>query len=519
MSATIIIGSRGSDLALWQAHYTKDLLEAKGQTVEIKIIKTQGDKIQHLSFDKMEGKGFFTKELEDCLLSGEIDLAVHSHKDLPTTNPPGLKIAAVSYRENCSETLLIRPEAYDPSAKFRLKASAITGTSSHRRKSQLLHHRPDLIINDLRGNVPTRIGKLIDKQYDAIVLASAGLKRLNLQPEGLIRFELRPIDFIPAPAQGVLAYQIRENDSTLDAIVKQLHNEDVYRCISVERGVLNRLDGGCQLPLGVYCEEDSQGFHSYASLQPLDGKAYRRFYHFSESSENLIDNLIQRLERVENRSVYISREAEEANLFLKQCNSFGFKTHAQAPLIAETLEVNHMPFTEWVFFSSRNCVKHFFEQELMIPEVAAVAAMGSGTAEELKKHGISVSFECEDGKTEETAARFLAQVKGKSVLFPVGNSSLRTVQKALEKEVECHDILVYEQKANPEFKAVDAHIYVFTSPALFDAYPDKSQLQNVQLIAIGETTAQAIRNAGFKNVHVARSTNEQALADLVCGLL
>jgi uroporphyrinogen-III synthase len=254
-------------------------------------------------------------------------------------------------------------------------------------------------------------------------------------------------------------------------------------------------------------------------LQPLDGKAYRRFYHFSESSENLIDNLIQRLERVENRSVYISREAEEANLFLNQCNSFGFKTHAQAALVAETTEVNHMPFTEWVFFSSRNCVKHFFEQELMVPEVAAVAAMGSGTAEELKKHGISVSLEGEDGKTEETAARFLAQVKGKSVLFPIGNSSLRTVQKALEKEVECHDILVYEQKANPEFKTIDAHIYVFTSPALFEAYPDKSQLKNAQLIAIGETTAQSIRNAGFKNVHVARSTNEQALADLVCGLL
>lgn len=519
MPQKVIIGSRGSDLALWQAYYTKNILEQNGHSVEIEIIKTQGDKIQHLSFDKMEGKGFFTKEIEEYLIDGKIDLAVHSHKDLPTTNPPGLIIGAVSYRENCTETLLIRPEAFDPHAKFNLKKEAITGTSSHRRKSQLLHHRPDLNIKDLRGNVPTRIGKLLDENYDAIVLASAGLKRLNLKPEGLHLVELSALDFIPAPAQGVLAYQIREGDSRMEEITKSLHHDDVDRCISVERGVLNRLDGGCQLPLGVYCEEDEKGFHTWTSLQPLDGKAYRRFYHFAENNAGLINDLIARVERKEERSIYISREPENAQLFIQQTQSFGFKVNAQAGLITQEVEVNHMPFTDWVFFSSRNCVKYFFEQGLMIPEVASVAAIGSGTAEELKNQGIAISFQGNDGEVGETALAFLNQVKGKSVLFPIGDQSLRTVQKTLENEVECHDIIVYKQVANPNFKAEGADIFVFTSPALFDAFSNKDLLKNKKIVSIGATTKKHLEASGFANVIASYQTSEQALADTVCGLL
>ncbi|MBC7862964.1 MAG: hydroxymethylbilane synthase, partial [Bacteroidia bacterium] len=158
----IIIGTRGSELALWQANYTKELLEKNGHTVELKIISTQGDRTQqwNTSFEKLEGKGFFTKELEEALLKKEIDLAVHSHKDLPTENPDGLIIAGVSEREDPAELLLIRKECVDETQKFNLKQNAIVGTSSSRRKSQLLAFRPDVELKDLRGNVPTRIEKL-----------------------------------------------------------------------------------------------------------------------------------------------------------------------------------------------------------------------------------------------------------------------------------------------------------------------------------------------------------------------
>lgn len=257
MSRKIIIGSRGSDLALWQAHHVEGRLQALGHEVEIKIIKTQGDKIQHLSFDKMEGKGFFTKELEEKLLNGAIDLAVHSHKDLPTEHPEGLIIAAVSEREDPSDLLLIRKEQTDETKKWGLKENPVVGTSSARRKSQLLHHRPDIEIKDLRGNVPTRINKLREVQYDAIMLAAAGVERLKLDLSEFTVLKLDPKEFIPAPAQGVLGLQIRETDNDLAEILANLNDKEVARRIGVERRILNLFEGGCQMPLGAYCEENN----------------------------------------------------------------------------------------------------------------------------------------------------------------------------------------------------------------------------------------------------------------------
>lgn len=262
----IIIGSRGSDLALWQAHYVEGQLKELGHEVEIKIIETQGDKIQHLSFDKMEGKGFFTKEIESALLSKEIDLAVHSHKDLETTPPEGLTIAAVSYRENPTDTLLIRQEAYDEIKILDLKDDPIVGTSSARRQTQLRRLRSDVQLKDLRGNVPTRIKKLRDGQYDAIVLATAGIKRLELDLSDLRVLEIAPTSFVPAPAQGVLGLQIREDDSELKEVLSQLNDNEVKEVIDVERSILKMMEGGCQLPLGVYCIKEASEWIVYTSF-------------------------------------------------------------------------------------------------------------------------------------------------------------------------------------------------------------------------------------------------------------
>ena len=248
----IRIGTRGSDLALWQAKHVKRQLENLGCTVEITIIQTQGDRIQDLSFDKLEGQGFFTKEIESELLNGRVDLAVHSHKDLETTPPPGLVIAAVSEREDPSELLLIRSEAHDPSLPFELAEGAIIGTSSARRQSLLRSLRSDLRIEELRGNVPTRLQKLRDGKYDAILLAKAGVARLGLDTSDVHCLTLDPSAFIPAPAQGVLGLQVRENDLTTYTWVRKLNNPAVEHHILVEREVLKHMEGGCQLPLGVY---------------------------------------------------------------------------------------------------------------------------------------------------------------------------------------------------------------------------------------------------------------------------
>lgn len=259
----IRIGTRGSDLALWQAHFVRRQLEEIGCEVSIQIIVTQGDRIQDLSFDKLEGKGFFTKEIEQALLNGEVDLAVHSHKDLETTQPAGLHIAAVSYREDASELLLMKREAFDASQAWNLKANAVIGTSSARRKAQIIAQRPDLEIKELRGNVPTRIDKLRHGQYDAILLARAGVLRLELDLSDLETIVLDPTSFIPAPAQGVLGLQTRVDDAVTTEILQKLHHTDVATRIGLERSVLRQMDGGCQLPLGVYCVGD-QVYVSYA---------------------------------------------------------------------------------------------------------------------------------------------------------------------------------------------------------------------------------------------------------------
>jgi hydroxymethylbilane synthase len=271
----VIIGSRGSDLALWQANHVKKQLEDLGNEVEIKIIITQGDAIQNLSFDKLEGKGFFTKEIELELLAGTIDLAVHSHKDLETNPPEGLKIAAVSERENPADLLLIRKESFDPTLPWNLRADATIGTSSARRKSLIRTFRPDCTITDLRGNVPTRIEKLANENYDAIILAKAGVDRLQLDLSAFEVHVMNTSEFVPAPAQGVLGLQIRSDDERMAAIMKPLHNTAVDSRIRIERKVLNLLEGGCQLPLGVFCDEEGMVHVSHAKTSETAAKIYQ----------------------------------------------------------------------------------------------------------------------------------------------------------------------------------------------------------------------------------------------------
>ncbi len=266
---SVRIGTRGSQLALWQAHYVKKLLQNQGFAADIHIIKTKGDQIKHLSFDKIEGKGFFTKELEEALLSHQIDLAVHSMKDLPTKSPEGLQVSGVSARENPADWLIIANSGFDEAQTLKLKKSAVVGTSSARRKCQLRSIRSDIQTNDMRGNVPTRIEKLKNGKADAIVLAAAGISRLALSLDGFHVVKLHPREFVPAPAQGVLAFQTRIDDATAIDLLKPINHAQVAQCVEIERDILRLLDGGCHLPLGAYCEIDNMdNYHVWASYAP-----------------------------------------------------------------------------------------------------------------------------------------------------------------------------------------------------------------------------------------------------------
>jgi hydroxymethylbilane synthase len=245
----LVIATRGSQLALWQANHVKAQIEATtpGTSVELLEIKTSGDKILDVPLAKVGGKGLFVKEIEQALVEKRADLAVHSMKDVPAELAPGLVLAAVSAREVPWDALCART----PTTLDELPKGAVIGTSSMRRQCQLLARRPDLQIKMLRGNVPTRLRKLDEGEFDAVVLAAAGLRRLGLGDR--ITQELGLEISIPAVAQGVLAIEIRDGDTMVrDIVRKAIHDETTSQKIAAERAFLARMGGSCQTPLAAH---------------------------------------------------------------------------------------------------------------------------------------------------------------------------------------------------------------------------------------------------------------------------
>lgn len=242
------IGTRGSELALWQArHVRRQLLAAHPQLeVELEIISTKGDRVLDISLAKIPGKGLFTKEIEDSLLAGSVDLAVHSLKDLPTEIAPRLELAAVMTREDPADALVSR----DGLTLDKLPRGATVMTGSLRREAQLRHCRPDLKIMPVRGNVPTRIRKFREAGADALILALAGLRRLELEQH--VTQRLSPLEFLPACGQGALALEIREGDTATRDLCKPLVHMPTWMCVSAERAYLGGMGGGCQAPIGAF---------------------------------------------------------------------------------------------------------------------------------------------------------------------------------------------------------------------------------------------------------------------------
>jgi len=263
----LIIGSRSSRLAMAQAHLIVNKLKDcyPDLNVQVKAIKTTGDKILDVALSKIGDKGLFTKELEEALLRKEIDLAVHSMKDLPTELPAGLKIAAVTERENPCDVLVSR-QGFTIEG---LPKGSNVGTSSLRRRAQLLRIRSDLNIADLRGNLDTRVKKLEQGFYDAIILAYAGVKRLGLE----LKLSVIPTeDILPQAGQGALAVEIRKDAPEVERLVKTLDHYDSQIAVTAERALLSGLEGGCQVPIGVYAQVQNDQIFIKAGVFSLDGK-------------------------------------------------------------------------------------------------------------------------------------------------------------------------------------------------------------------------------------------------------
>ena len=512
MTRNIIIGSRGSELALWQANYVKDQLKSIGLSTTIKIIITKGDQIQHLSFDKIEGKGFFTKEIENELLSNKIDLAVHSLKDLETNQPEGLCIAAVPPRENPADCLLIHSKGFDRKQDLNLKDYAVVGTSSARRKNQLLFFREDLQLRDLRGNVPTRVDKLRKGEYDAIVLAKAGLNRLDIDLKEFHVVDLSPHVFIPAPAQGALGLQVREEDNFLREQLKKLNDATTSESVHFERAILNQLGGGCHSPFGAYSDLDHMGNRQIwtTSANEVNDIPTRCF-----GSNKIVEDIISKLNNNHPIfKVWISRELSNKTAFKRLIEKANGTITARSLISKEVVPLTSLPKTDWVFINSSFALDSIAIHIEKLKE-KKWAAFGKATASYLQKVGVEPTF-IGEGSPKQVAQQFFNKLGKDTVFIPSSNLSLGTVQELIpssQKDVVTTYNTVYKKEKIP-----DQDCLVFTSPSNVEAYFFMNKYVNQKVVSIGPSTTKALKEKEVLNVVESYASTELALADMVLSL-
>lgn len=526
MERKIVIGTRGSDLALWQANYTKRLLEEKGHGVEIRIIETAGDKSQqwNTSFDKLEGKGFFTKELEEALLNKSIDLAVHSHKDLPTASPDGLMIAGVSRREDPSDMLIIRDESVDEKLKFNLKQNAIVGTSSARRKSQILAFRPDVKVEDLRGNVPTRVNKLRDGKYDAILLATAGVERLELELDEFTVEKLSTAEFVPAPAQGVLAWQTREDDDELLSVIDEISDLDVLIKINIERQLLAMFDGGCHLPLGAFCEtehdnEDRLKFKVWVSVAPAWDKQPKQFYFETLDTDGFVDQMYDHIQSVKPKKIFVTRNFKEQDYLPAALGRLGFTVEGASLIEFKEIRIRQLPKTDWIFFSSKHAVRYFFSQKPQIEKTVKFGCVGSSTAAELRATGHRANFIGQSTDIKLVGKQFSSIAGSQSVLFPIARGSMQSIQWQMVKRDNIQNLEVYATLNRSREIADDFDVIIFTSPSNVESYFEKNTWRpQLQAIAMGEATGKALEKLKIKKYTMPKSFDDLGLLQAIMSL-
>lgn len=543
------IGTRGSDLALWQARLVRALLlEQVGVEAEIEIIKTQGDLDQKATFDKMEGKGFFTKEIEAALLDRSVDLAVHSLKDLQTTMPPGLALGAILNRADRRDMLLARPESIDASQLLQLKRGASVGTTSARRVAQLKHLRPDIEIRPLRGNVPTRVRKLREGEYDAILVASAGMDRLALPLEGLVAQRIPESVLIPAPGQGALAIQIRDEESDTARAVHKLNDGRLRQIVLLEREILRQLEGGCQLPLGSTVDAEPQGFRLQLFLGGDNGRAPRRVVVSGANDQSLANAAVhyltgkkqQGLTPGQTPRVWITREPDRAHVFLADLSGGNVDVAAIPTFVAveagdtnrqrETL--THLENFDWIVFTSQVTATRFKDMmdkyHVRFPGTTRLAAVGRKTAQAMTEARWRVDFTSHVADAESLGEEFLAQHGNETLrmLFPCSAKAAETLERTMsEGGITLERLVCYDTVAHPDLISTVAalpgpDIVAFTSPSAVDFLLGcESVNQQILPVSMGPSTTARLRERGFALVWEPADRSLEGLAEVVHGLL
>ncbi len=547
LKSKIIIGTRGSALARWQAQHVRDALKqiAPNLEIEIQIIKTTGDQDQTRALADLGSLGVFTKEIEHALLAHAIDLAVHSLKDLPTEIADGLVIAAMPTRADPRDCIVSRHGV----GLTQLPRGARIGTSSARRTAQLLALRPDAHIIPLRGNVDTRMKKAQTAEYDAIVLAAAGITRLGRASE--ITEYLTVEAFLPDPGQGALAIEIRAADTELAARVAQLDHAPTRAAVTAERAFLRALGGGCRMPIGAYAETRNDSLHLRGLIASDDGSRMTRgeISGNAQDAEKLGAALATQLKvaatlvvaqqsqglPLQNKKILITRAHEQAAIFAEKIRALGgepveFPTIDFAPL-ENFRKLDHALARasefDWIVFTSANGVRYVAERlrELgLTPAIfatAQIAAIGPATAQALAQLGLHVEFVPTKYLGEQIAIELPIARGQRALLLRADIASDLLEKKLSERGIAVTNLAVYRTitpvASAVELSAIDAVTFSSSSTARnFVAMLNgtaEALLTRAMVFCIGPVTAETARELGLRVDAVASEHTIDGLVD------
>jgi hydroxymethylbilane synthase len=555
----IRIGTRGSKLALYQAYRVRDELQEQfpDLTFSIEIIKTKGDKILDVALSKIGDKGLFTKEIEEALFNKEIDMAVHSLKDLPTRFPDGAKLGAVLERGEFRDALV----SLDGRKIENLTSNDIIATSSLRRKAQLLKINKDFKIVEIRGNVNTRIRKMEEGYCNVMIMAAAGLQRLEMGQ--YITEYLDTEKMIPACSQGAIAVEIRDNDPLVEEVVSKINHRETYSATEAERAFLRTLEGGCQIPVGSYTKIDGDHFKITGFISSIDGSEFLKdsaegdlsqaVYLSMKLAKNLYDRggkaILNRI-REENlmkspadlplkEKVIISTRGVEGDSLPDILKDQG-ATVLSLPMIEivpadlddKAISVlKDLKSFDWIFFTSKNGVVNFFHHLITVlgntnlPPSLKIATVGYKTALELDYYGYAPHFISEGNSSEDMVSQFLQTYpQNKRILLAQGSLAGSSLEDCLSCANQISRINVYNTvkptTADPEIlNLIKNNLYdllIFTSPSTFSnfcSFYGEDKLNDLKIATIGPTTSKAIREKGLEPLITAKKSSAEGLRD------
>lgn len=529
LSGSINVGTRTSLLARWQTDHVIEQLQVAWPDLEFTVhtFTTTGDRILDRPLPAIGGKGLFTEALESALRAGEIDIAVHSLKDLPVADPPGLTIGAILSRADVRDLLVSRHGF----TLETLPEGAVVGTSSLRRQAQLLAARPDLQVRSIRGNVQTRIRKVMEGDYDAAVLASAGVERLGLDQHLGQHLSLKAM--LPAPGQGALAVQCRADDEDVLAFLASINEEPVRAAVTAERAFLLALGGGCAVPVAAYAHAQNGGWHLEGLVADPEGAPLLRVAESGLDPQVLGEDLagqavlagagriLDRIKPLRNKRILITRSAEQAGPFAERLAALGadpllFPVIAFIPCEPESLRayLQRLEFYSWIIFTSANAVRFFFEVYDALenrPPLPRIAAVGQITGDLLQVRNLIPDF-VPDVFTGEALAAGLGDLTGQRILLPRARAGRpQIVRELVERGGTVDDVPLYETVTAEPTKAALAEInrgvsvITFTSPSgvrnfrkiLQEAGIDADALLAEALtVCIGPSTAEQLQEFG-----------------------